>query len=137
MPSFSVSYLNSKAKLDDSLYLGVSIDTEGQEIAGLDCYLYVSSYLQIQTYIPTSLLPNPNYYNISGSLIMFSQLTKVDGANFVGAGQIATLKCKALKKGTANLKFQFALGNGTDCNLASTTGTDILTAVKNGRIVII
>lgn len=137
MPSLTLTYLNSKAKLNDILYLGVSVDTAGQLIAGLDVQLDVSSYLQIIEYQPTTLLPIANYSQVFGSLLVFGQETAVDGSNFMGLGQIATIKCKAIKKGTANIKFISTLGNTIDSNLASPLGQDILTSVKNAQIKVI
>lgn len=136
MPTLAISYLNSKAKLNDLVYLGVSVDTQGQEIVGADVILNVSSYLQILRYIPSSLLI-PNYFDVLGSVLRFSQVTDIAGANFIGSGQIATIECRAIKKGTAAVNFKFTLGSTTDTNLASKDAKDLLTAVTNRKIKII
>src|SRR6185369_40744 len=98
MPNISVTYLDSKAKLNDKVYIGITADSEGQQISGLDVFLDISSHLKLLEYYPTSLMPVHNYQDHVGNLVRFSQLA-TGGTTLAVKGLIAVLVCQATTTG--------------------------------------
>ena len=75
-----------------------------------------------------------NSADVNSGKIEFVQLTE-GSESFSGSGAAASIAFKALKKGTATLNFDFALGATTDSNVAK-DGSDILKTVGKGTFVI-
>ncbi len=139
MPNIQVSYLHSQAKVGDRVFIGVTADSEGQLIDGMDVMMTFSSCLMPLSYIPSQLMPVHNYNTglplaLSNGLFAFSQLCN-GGQPLAVKGLIAVIECKAISKGYANIQFKYTLGSTTDTNMAS-QGQDILTKVVNKRITI-
>jgi len=133
--TLSASYLSSKVRVGDKAFIGISIDTYGQLIDGIDVMLTTSAKLPPVAYIPMSLLPVKPAHQMLLDGINFSQVTN-GGQRLAVKGLIAVIECEALATGYANLKFNFTLGATNDTNIAS-NGVDILTSVVNKRITVI
>ncbi len=135
MPSLSITYLNSQAKVGDRVFIGVVADSEGQAIDGVDVMLTFSSHLQPITYMPTQLLPVKNFVDKTNPFVLnFSQLCNPTEPIAV-KGLIAVIECKAVSAGSAPIKFKYTVGSTIDTNMAS-NGIDILTGVTNKTITV-
>lgn len=132
--TLSASLFSSSAKIGDPVFIGVSIDTGGQDITGLDVILYVSSHLEPLAYIPTQLIPVKIFNNLFNP-IAFSQIVPPPHV-WRGKGLIAVIQCKAISAGTANITFTFKALSTVDSNIAGIGGVDLLTKVVNKRLTI-
>ncbi len=136
MATLAASLLNSTQKIGDKVYIGISIDTVGALIVGADVFLDISSRLKFLDITSMHLMDGDTFCIPAGNIIKFSQLTKVDGANWAGKGLLAVVTCEALSAGYANINIVFTLGSTVDSNVASPAGQDLLTAVTNKRLTI-
>lgn len=136
MINLSVSLLNSAARVGDRIFVGINVDTMGTEIVGVDVDVDMSSHLQIVSVDFMHLLPQNMAVVKTGTKVMFSQITKVDGGNMAAKGLLAVVQCQAISAGYANIKLNFTLGATTDCNIVSPAGKDLLAAVTNKRLTI-
>lgn len=126
-------YLNPQTKtvaLGEQFKVDIILDTANGPIDGVDVYAlhYDPSILEVVDDIPdqqgTQIQPGTiipaNAANIveeSTGMIKFSQIT-FGGTNFTGKGILATIHFKAVRAGTAYLKFDFSKGSTTDTNAA-------------------
>lgn len=76
-----------------------------------------------------------NLVDSSAGKIEFTQITAA-GESYIGSGTLSTVNFEVLKGGTANVNFNFTLGNTGDTNVAS-NGSDVLSSVVNGSYTLI
>ena len=86
---------------------------------------------------PGTLMPNvmANSVDTAAGRVLFSQAFSGNDT-FIGMGVLATVRFKVLASGTANLNFDFELGNTADTNVAG-DGADLLTSIGNASYVLI
>lgn len=136
MAKLSATLLASTAKVGNTVFIGVYLDTEGEEVTGVDVFLSVSSRLERINIHFMDLLGDPVEVFHFSPTITFSDRIVLGQPNFKGKGLIAVIECAAMSKGYANIRFQYAAGGTTDSNVASVDGKDLLTAVTNRRLTI-
>lgn len=121
----------------------IMLDTAGAPIDGVDIrhLNYNPALLEAQDentavagtqIISGNLMPSTVYNSVdtANGRITFSQI--ISGNNtFSGSGVLAVIHFKVLNAGSANVNFDFTLGNTADTNVAQ-AGSDVLNAVTNG-----
>ena len=75
-----------------------------------------------------------NSVNTTTGTIDFSQVSS-GGATYNGSGRLVTLTFRGVADGTSGVRFDFALGNSADTNVAG-GGIDTLTSVTNGNYIV-
>lgn len=125
----------------------IILDTANGPIDGVDVYAlhYDPSIIEVIDDMPNQqgiqILPGTiipaNAANIveeSTGMIKFSQIT-FGGTTFMGKGVLATIHFRAIKAGTAYLKFDFSKGSTIDTN-AAYGGKDQLARVIDATYII-
>jgi len=145
--TLSVVPSTKSVTVGESFEIDLSLDTEGASIDGIDIF-YLNSNpsllevidqddqtagIQIEDNDILDLTVYNDANNTTGEIAL-SQIS-LGGSPFIGSGNVATVAFRALAAGTANLIFDFTLGDTSDSNVAS-NGADILTSVANGVVTI-
>jgi len=141
--TLSLSPSSGSYTVGDTFEVQIVLDTQGTETDGVDIHYlnYDPSLLEVQDanteqtgiqISPGTLYSNTpvNSVDTVNGRIDFSQTT-AGGSTYNGSGVLATITFKVLSGGTANVTFDFTLGETTDTNVAS-SGEDVLTSVTNG-----
>jgi len=141
--TLSLSPSSGSYTVGDTFEVQIVLDTQGTETDGVDIHYlnYDPSLLEVQDanteqtgiqISPGTLYSNTpiNSVDTVNGRIDFSQTT-AGGSTYNGSGVLATVTFKVLSGGTANVTFDFTLGETTDTNVAS-SGEDVLTSVTNG-----
>lgn len=139
--TLSLSPSTSSTNVGDVFQVNVILDTQGDDVHGVDINAlnFNPSLLEVQDDSPgtpgTQISPGTimlqNVYNSTANgRIVFSQIP-ITGQTYAGQGILAIIRFKALAQGTANVNFDFTLGNTLDSNVAS-NGHDSLSGVVNG-----
>ena len=132
----------------DIISVNIMLDTQGDLARGADIrYLnYNPLLLEAQDentsvagiqITPGTLMPSTmaNSVDTAAGRVLFSQAFSGNDT-FIGMGVLATVRFKVLASGTANLNFDFELGNTADTNVAG-DGADLLTSIGNASYVLI
>jgi hypothetical protein len=144
----SVSPTSQTVKVGEVFTVTVKLDTQGEAIDGgvdLRFLNFNAQTLQVQDSNPNkdgvqigaeSLMPTTilNSVDNAAGKITFSQVV-AGGSTFKGAGNLATIKFKAIKAGMSNLTFDYKIGETRDTNVAGNR-KDLLSQVVNGEVTI-
>ncbi len=116
----------------DTQTVAVALDTQGNEVAGVDIQLtFDPAVLQVSNLNFTGLLPNQGgstFDNSAGTLSISGIVN--EGSPFNGQGTVATIDFTALAAGTSAIDFVWTSGSTTDTNVPSyaVVNTDLLTS---------
>ncbi|OHA91092.1 MAG: hypothetical protein A2665_01340 [Candidatus Zambryskibacteria bacterium RIFCSPHIGHO2_01_FULL_46_30] len=141
--TIALSPSTASANVNNTFTVNITLNTGGQSAYGVDInrLRFNPSILQIVDtdagtagvqIAPGSLMPVTviNTVDNTGGSVQFSQLAN-PGSTFSGSGTLATVTFRAVSSGTANVTFDFTLGNSTDTNVAG-LGGDLLASVGSG-----
>ncbi len=127
----------------NNFLVDVTLNTQGANVDGVDIrYINFNPALlqvidndtgaagvQIK---PGTLMPVTSVNSADNTLGRISFLqTASGGTNYTGLGTLATITFRAVSSGAAAVTFSYAVGNTTDCNVAS-GGSDVLNSVASG-----
>ena len=133
----------TSVSINNTFSVNIIVNTGGQAAYGMDInHLHFNpSILQVVDADATSVgvqiaagslvpLTIINSVDNTNGTIQFSQLS-TPGSTFNGSGTLATITFRAISTGTSNVTFDFALGSGTDTNVAG-LGGGLLSSVGSG-----
>lgn len=132
--SLSLVPASSNVAVNQTFTVDINLDSGSFPVSGVDIYKlnFNPSILEVVQVAATNLIPNTliNTFDNASGKIQLSQTT-AGGSTFNGSGKIATITFKGKTVGSANVSFDFILGNTADTNVA-VAGEDKLTSVSKG-----
>jgi Cohesin domain len=147
--TLNLSPATGNLKVGDTVAIRILLNAQGDPVDGVDIYSleYDPSYIMVEDSNPNqsgiqiepgSLMPMTvmNTVDTKTGKIQFSQITS-GGTTYTNNSDavLATVRFRALRSGTATLKFTFTQGSTRDTNVASRQ-TDTLTSVKGSILTI-